>query len=256
MRAASTPAEILFRIASSLPPTDILHFLGVVDALGHVSVRNPANASQFLMTFSIAPAQATSKSIVTYEIENATAVSLTFNSSVTGASVPTGFSERFIHSEILKAFPDVLAVVHGHTEEVLPFANQASVPLVAQIHTHITDNQLHDLLVRNELLGDALARKFSNDSQRTGHGMVVRGTSIRDAVFRSYYVKQNAAAQFQGILLGGGRPPKSLSRREATDASTTDDGLVGRAWSLWAQQADNAGLYVNDLRNGSAPPPT
>jgi hypothetical protein len=30
-------------------PSDILHFLDIVDALGHVSVRNPANSSQFLM---------------------------------------------------------------------------------------------------------------------------------------------------------------------------------------------------------------
>jgi HCOMODA/2-hydroxy-3-carboxy-muconic semialdehyde decarboxylase len=29
--------------------SDILHFLDIVDALGHVSVRNPVNSSQFLM---------------------------------------------------------------------------------------------------------------------------------------------------------------------------------------------------------------
>jgi hypothetical protein len=66
--------------------SDILHFLDVVDAYGHVSVRNPANSSQFLMfviftshkksycahcwsvprTYAVAPAQATSQSIVTY----------------------------------------------------------------------------------------------------------------------------------------------------------------------------------------------
>lgn len=28
---------------------DILHFLGIVDAFGHVSVRHPDNASQFIM---------------------------------------------------------------------------------------------------------------------------------------------------------------------------------------------------------------
>jgi hypothetical protein len=43
---------------------------------------------------------ATSQSIVTYEIEDATAIGLTFNSSITGAAVPTGFAERFIHSEV------------------------------------------------------------------------------------------------------------------------------------------------------------
>jgi len=67
-------------------------------------VRNPDNASQFLMSFSLAPALATSQSIVTYEINNATSLSLTFDSSVTGAAVPSGFLERFIHSEVI-VFP-------------------------------------------------------------------------------------------------------------------------------------------------------
>ncbi|KAJ7666312.1 arad-like aldolase/epimerase [Mycena rosella] len=262
-----------------LDASHILHFLDVVDAFGHVSVRNPVNSSQFLMTFAIAPAQATSQSIVTYEIENATAVALTFNASVTGAEVPTGFSERFIHSEIFKKFPNVLAVVHSHTQEILPFANQDNVPLVAQMHTSpsvgsdgapifdarnlptsvLPDNQLHDLLIRNEALGDALAGTFSSDSQivlMRGHGMAVRADSMREAVFSSYYIKQDATVQFQGILLGGGKAPKALNAREVTDTATTAKTLVGRAWALWASQVDNAGLYVNDLRHGAPPSPT
>ncbi|KAJ7672291.1 class II aldolase and Adducin N-terminal domain-containing protein [Mycena polygramma] len=262
-----------------LDASHILHFLDVVDAFGHVSLRNPANSSQFLMTFAIAPAQATSQSIVTYEIENATTISLTFNSSVVGSAVPAGFSERFIHSEIYKRFPDVLAVLHSHTQEILPFANVATVPLVSQIHTApaigsggapifdtrtlppsvLPDDQLHDLLIRNEALGDALAQTFSNSSQivlMRGHGMAVRATSIREAVFNSFYVKQDATVQLQGVLLGGGKPPTALNQREVTDTGTTAKTLVGRAWSLWVDQVDHAGLYTNDLRNGAAPSPT
>ncbi|KAJ6553550.1 arad-like aldolase/epimerase [Mycena vulgaris] len=262
-----------------LDASHILHFLDVVDAFGHISVRNPQNSSQFLMTFAIAPAQATAQSIVTYEVENATSLGLTFNSSVTGSAVPTGFSERFIHSELFKKFPDVMAVLHSHTQEILPFANQASVPLMAQMHTSpsvgsegapifdvrnlpksaLPDNQLHDLLIRNEVLGDALARTFSEDSQivlMRGHGMAVRAASLREAVFSSYYIKQDATVQLQAILLGGGNAPKGLNQREVTDTATTAKTLVGRAWALWAQQVDNAGLYVNDLRNGAVPAPT
>ncbi|KAJ6577577.1 class II aldolase and Adducin N-terminal domain-containing protein [Mycena capillaripes] len=262
--------------------SDILHFLEVVDAFGHVSLRNPENSSQFLMTFAIAPAQATSQSIATYEIENATSIALTFNSSVAGAAVPTGFAERYIHSEIYKKFPDVLAVLHSHTQEILPFSNVASVPLVAQMHTApsigsegapifdtrtlsksvLPDDQLHDLLIRNEALGDALAHTFSDSSQvvlMRGHGMAVRASSIREVVFSSYYIKQDATVQLQGILLGGGsggKQPKALNQREVTDTATTAKTLVGRAWALWAQQVDHAGLYTNDLRNGATPSPT
>ncbi|KAJ7213811.1 arad-like aldolase/epimerase [Mycena haematopus] len=275
----SIPASVTSAGIDLLDASHILHFLDVVDAFGHVSLRNPENSSEFLMTFAIAPAQATSQSIVTYDVDNATSVGLTFNSSVLGAAVPTGFAERFIHSEIYKRFPDVLAVLHSHTQEILPFANQASVPLVAQMHTApsvgsegapifdirtlpqsvLPNDQLHDLLIRNEPLGDALAKTFSADSQvvlMRGHGMAVRSTSIREVVFSSFYIKQDATVQLQGILLGGGKAPKALSPREVTDTATTAKTLVGRAWSLWVQQVDNAGLYTNDLRNGAPPSPT
>ncbi|KAF7375298.1 Arad-like aldolase/epimerase [Mycena sanguinolenta] len=259
-----------------LDASHILHFLDIVDAFGHVSLRNPENDSEFLMTFAIAPAQATSQSIVTYEINNATAVGLTFNSSVLGSAVPAGFSERYIHSEIYKKFPDVLAVVHSHTQEILPFANQDSIPLVSEIHTApaigsggapifdirnlpesvLPENQLHDLLVRNEPLGDALANTFCNDSQLVlmrGHGMAVRGSSLREVVFSSFYIKQDATVQLQATLLGGRKKPKALNAREVMDTATTALTLFPRAWPLWVQQADNTGLYTNDLRNGAAP---
>ncbi|KAJ7284383.1 arad-like aldolase/epimerase [Mycena rebaudengoi] len=273
--AQDVPTSVVQAGIDLLDANHILHFLDVVDAFGHISVRNPANASQFLMTFAIAPAQATSQSIVTYEIDNATAVGLTFNSSVPASQVPTGFAERFIHSEILKNFPDVVSVVHAHSREVLPFANQPGVPLVGLMHTAacigpygapvfdtrdlpasiLPNNQLHDLLVRDQALGEALASTFSLDSQvvlMRGHGMAVRGSTIRNVVFRSYYIKEDAVVQYQSILLGGGTPPQILTAREAVDASTTADGLVSRAWPLWVQQVDGAGLYVNDLRNKGA----
>jgi len=227
------------------------------------------------MSFSLAPALTTSQSLVTYEVDNATSVQLTFNSSVTGNAVPQGFLERFIHSEIYKAFPDVQGVVHSHTNEVLPFAG-ARVPLTAQMHTGgsvgtngtpifdistlptslLPDDQPHDLLIRNEVLGDALAQTFSNDSQivlMRGHGMAVRGASVRDAVFRSFYTKQDATIQLQSIQLGGS-PAAVLTPREAVDAANTTESanLLGRAWQLWTAQVDNDALYVNDLRNGTA----
>jgi hypothetical protein len=52
--------------------------------------------------------------------------------------------------------------------------------------------------------------------------MAVRSTSIREVVFSSYYIKQDATVQLQGILLGGGgKAPKPLNQREVTDTATT-----------------------------------
>ncbi|KAF5391086.1 hypothetical protein D9757_003134 [Collybiopsis confluens] len=271
------PSQNVTNVAIDLlDASHILHFLDVVDAFGHVSARNPDNTSQFIMTFAIAPALATSQSLVTYEIDNATAIQLTFNTSVTGEAIPSGFLERYIHAEIYKAFPDVTGVVHAHTTNVIPFA-AVGIGLKAQmgdagsLGTHGTpifdfetlptkilpQDASHNLLIGNEVLGNALAATFSDDSQvvlMKGHGMAVRGTSVRNVVFRSYYTMENANVQSAATLLGalgiGGRPPQGLSARVATDATTTfeSENLLGRAWALWTAQVDKEPLYVNDLR--------
>lgn len=52
--------------------------------------------------------------------------------------------------------------------------------------------------------------------------MAVRSGSVREVVFNSYYVKQDATVQLQGFLLGGGHAaPLGLNSQEITDASTT-----------------------------------
>ncbi|KAF8585292.1 hypothetical protein K439DRAFT_1343799 [Ramaria rubella] len=252
-----------------LDANHILHFLDVIDAFGHASVRDPDNSSQFIMSFSVAPALSTSHSLVTYEIDNATAVSLTFNTSITGNNVPAGFSERFIHSEIYRKFPDVASVVHAHTPSVIPFGI-SHVPLVAQTNSAgslgslgtpifdtatlppsiLPNNQPHDLLVRNSVLGHALASEFITSSSvvlMRGHGMAVRSEiNARDVVLRAVFTMQDATAQLQAKMLGGHVTP--LSARESQDSTVTFDGLIQRAWDLWTKQVDLVGLYTNDLR--------
>ncbi|KAJ7450291.1 arad-like aldolase/epimerase [Mycena galericulata] len=270
------PPEVHGAVTDLLDASHILHFLDIVDALGHVSVRNPVNSSQFLMSFAIAPALTNSTSIVTYAIQNATAIELTFSPD---ATIPTGFSERFIHSEIYNQFPEVNAVVHAHTEAILPFANQATVPLVAQMSTApavgaqapifdfsnlpasvLVGDTLSDFLVRNVMLGDALANTFVNGSDvvlMANHGMAIRAISVRQAVFNAFYIMQNAKVQFQSILLGGGKAPEALNAKELIDSVTTaTTSLSPRAWNLWAKQVDLNPLYVNNLRNGAPPSAT
>src|SRR5437667_2569146 len=80
----------------------ILAELGVVDAFGHVSARHPTNPNRFLMSRSLAPALVTSGDVMEFDLD--------------GNAIDTGgravFLERFIHGEIYKARPDVMAVVH------------------------------------------------------------------------------------------------------------------------------------------------
>lgn len=80
----------------------ILHYHDVVDAFGHISVRNPNNASTFFLSGSLAPALVSGlDDLVEYHVEDASPVK---------EDSPKGYSERFIHSEIYKKYTDVNSV--------------------------------------------------------------------------------------------------------------------------------------------------
>ena len=101
----------------------ILADFGVLDGFGHVSARHPTNPSHFLMARSLAPALVTADDIMEFDLDG---------NAVDGRG-RTIFLERFIHSEIYKARPDVMAVVHTHSPGVIPFS-VTKVPLRAMFH--------------------------------------------------------------------------------------------------------------------------
>ncbi|KAK8175700.1 class II aldolase and Adducin N-terminal domain-containing protein [Phyllosticta citrichinensis] len=148
----------------------ILHHHGIVDGYGHLSVRNPHNPSTFFMARHIAPALISSEAdLVQYNVEDASPVY---------PNVKPGYAERCIHSELLKKYPDVNAVVHSHCPEVLPYC-VSNVPLrptthmagflgpqvpvwdiAAYMYSSSSSSEPHDLLVRTPRLGAGLANAF------------------------------------------------------------------------------------------------
>lgn len=105
--------------------TSILHYNGVLDAYGHMSVRNPNNESNFFMSRNVAPALvANSSDIVEYQVMDAAPID---------PNAPKGFIERYIHSELYKRFPDISSVVHSHSPQVIPYSI-SGVPLRPCIH--------------------------------------------------------------------------------------------------------------------------
>src|SRR5437868_5054145 len=83
----------------------------VVDAYGHVSVRNPEAPERFFLAHSKSPALIQAADIVEHTLDGQ-------------AHKPEQrplYLERFIHAAIYEARPEVMAVVHAHAEDVLPF---------------------------------------------------------------------------------------------------------------------------------------
>ena len=85
---------------------------GVLDGLGHISVRHPGNPQRYLMSRSLAPALVNPLDIMEYDLD----------SNAVDRQGRTLFLERFIHGEIYKARSDVMSVIHSHSPAVIPFS--------------------------------------------------------------------------------------------------------------------------------------
>ena len=96
----------------------------VVDAFGHISIRNPDNPEQYLLSCARAPELIEADDIVTFTQD--------------GEGIDMGdkrpYSERMIHGAIFEARPDVNVVIHNHSYEVIPFA-VTDVPIRPVTHT-------------------------------------------------------------------------------------------------------------------------
>jgi len=212
----------------------ILAELGVLDAFGHVSMRHPGNPQRFLMSRSLAPALVTADDIMEFDLE----------SNPIDARGRSVFLERFIHSEVFRARPDVMSVVHTHSAGVIPFS-VSSVPLRAMYHNPAflaagvpvfdirKDFGTTDMLVRNREIGRALAQTLGDKpvALMRGHGDVVVGPSVRVAVFRAYYTDVDARLESQAIALGG--EVVYLTPEEGAKADATNLQVMDRAWNLW-----------------------
>jgi len=208
---------------------------GILDGYGHVSVRNPANPNHYFLSRSLAPGLVTAADIIEYDLD----------SNPVGGDDRTGYKERFIHGEIYKARPDVVAVVHDHSQAVIPFS-VSSVPLRAVSHMgafigegvpvfEIRDvDGMTDMLVSSPKRGRALATVLGNHpaALMRGHGAALVGVSIKEVVGRAIYLDLNAKAQEQAMLLGGN--VKYFEPEEARKAGSQDG--FERAWGIWKRK--------------------
>ena len=212
----------------------VLADFGVLDGFGHVSMRHPTNPNHFLMARSLAPALVTVDDIMEFDLDG----------NAVDARGRTVFLERFIHSEIYKARPDVMSVVHTHSPGVIPFS-VSKVPLRAMFHNPSflaagvpvwdirKDFGETDMLVSNPALGKSLAQALGDKPVvlMRGHGDVTVGPSVKMAVFRAYYTDVNARLQSQAIALGG--EVTYLTPGEGEKGDKINFIVLDRIWNLW-----------------------
>ena len=210
---------------------------GVLDAYGHVSARSDRRPGHFVMSRSLAPALVTAADMMELDAD----------SEPLPGDKRTGFLERYIHGEIYRARPEVMAVVHSHSPSVIPFGvTRTRLRPVYHMGSFLwsgapvfdirKEREQNDLLIRDNPLGKALAGTLGkcNCVLMRGHGMTVIGDGVPEAVFRAIYTEMNARLQLQAAQLEG--PIEFLSEEEGRRSSAANRGTLERPWELWKKE--------------------
>jgi HCOMODA/2-hydroxy-3-carboxy-muconic semialdehyde decarboxylase len=213
---------------------------GVVDAFGHVSVRDPRNPGRYVMSYARSPALVEHADLMVFERDG----------TPVDARGRRPYGERMIHGAIYEARSDVNAVIHHHAYSVIPFS-VTSTPLVPLSHTasvigaHIPVWDIAkrfgdtDTLVRSMDKGRDLAAALADNTcvLMRGHGAVVVGASIVQAVLSAIYLEINARILLQTLTLG--EAPITLSEAEIELARETQFSPLGadRAWEYYCRRA-------------------
>jgi ribulose-5-phosphate 4-epimerase/fuculose-1-phosphate aldolase len=213
---------------------------GVCDAYGHISMRDPGDPGRYLLSCSRSPELVAAADIMTFELDGTP-------TDPDDARRP--YLERFIHGAIYEARPDVQAVVHSHSYEVIPFG-ATGIALRPMQHTcgrigaevpvwDIADTFGDtDLLVRDMAQGRDLAATLAGNASvlMRGHGATVCAPSIAEAVLTALYLQVAARMQMDAMRLG---EPKYLSPGELEATSQVNQPPIAteRAWQYLKTRA-------------------
>lgn len=206
--------------------------LGLSDALGHISVRSPKNPSRYYISRNVSAAFVTRSDIIENDLDSRP---------VAGPRTDE-FQESYIHGEIYKARPDVVAVLHAHTPEIRMFSlGLVALRPVIDAAGFVGDGlPIHDIrqvdpretLIRTPALGRSLAQAVGDQPGvlLKGHGFALTGSSLADVIQKAYDLRRNAQIQAQAIALRGDvryvGPAQAVPRPAGT-----------QAWDYWKQLA-------------------
>jgi HCOMODA/2-hydroxy-3-carboxy-muconic semialdehyde decarboxylase len=169
------------------------------------------------------------------------------------------YLERYIHSEIYRARPDVVAIVHSHSPALIPFGvtGTALRPLYHMsgflggstpvFEIRDAGGPATDMLIRDRKLGAALAKSLGAAAfaLMRGHGSVAVADTLKQVVYRAIYAEINARLQAEAMRLG---TVTYLNEAEAAGASLTNAAAVDRPWDLWKSKAQGPST---SLRTGA-----
>lgn len=237
--APNTAAEAIEQVVMA---NRILANEGILDALGHVSLRNPENPKTFFQSRSLSPFEVTREDVLEIDLD----------ANVVTKTAMRPYGERVIHASILKARPEMNAVFHGHPASVIPFS-VTGVPLRPVTHVGAFLYQgvpVYDdyepgrgMLISTKEEGERLAKHLGDKRVHLlrGHGCDVVAESIPHVVASAIYLRDNANIQLQSLMIG--KEVKYIPKGDAKTAMETalfDSLPLERMWGYWVARVKKA----------------
>ena len=210
---------------------------GILDSFGHVTARSNKDPNIFLKPQAMPPALVTKADILEVRVVDSQPVD------------PKGRrvnGERYIHGEIYKARPEVKAVIHSHSQAVIPLSLTPikMKPVVAQagfLPLETPNFEIREareaggrgMQVTDSKRGAALAKTLGPHPVvlMRGHGETVVGKSVKQSVVYAVYVDINAKMQTQALAVWP--KIKSMSAPELFDEDEFD---INRPWEHFRQK--------------------
>ncbi|HYZ63048.1 MAG TPA: class II aldolase/adducin family protein [Acetobacteraceae bacterium] len=217
---------------------------GVIDDFGHVSVRHPTNPGRYFLSRSRSPEIVVRDDIIEFTLEG---------EPIEQNGRPM-YRERALHGAVYMARPEVNAVTHHHARAVIPFgltgrALRPAFHMASVIghHVPVWDSQAEfgdtNMLIETMEQGHSMARAMGGERcvLIRGHGATCCGNTLREAVFVSIYLKENAELVLNTLPLG---EPNYLTPGEIdqTRAMLLSELPQNRAWDYRAARAGFRGL--------------
>lgn len=219
----------------------ILADQNLLDGWGHVSVRHNKDPNRFLMARGVAAQLVTAHDILEFDLDSRPV-------DTHGLPMSALFTERYIHGEIYKLRPDVIAVVHTHAPSLIAFGD-TKVPLKPMYHRsafiafgipvfEIRDRAgMTDMLIRNATLGRNLAEALGEHPAilMRGHGAAIAGPSLPRVEGRTIFLALNATLQAEAMRMGA--PITYMDIEEAQKIEAREGHGLARTWQGWKQKA-------------------
>lgn len=208
----------------------------IVDYSGHISSRIPGSPNILIQTATHSRAELAPDHILVVDPEG--------NVVEGEGKAPL---EVVLHTEILRARPEVNAVLHSHPERAIAFTMMKDTPLAimrARAFVFASGIPTHSdpRLIRRVEQGRALAQTLGvhNAALIRAHGIVMVAESVPALFVDAVHFKENLDINM--LVLQAGREPAPLTEEEIAGIDSPREFHIDKLWNYYVRRGMAAGL--------------